>query len=152
MRDTLLKLFRSRTAGWTLAVVAVVSVAGAGAYSMSARREPVPIPASMRYSDLLVAIAAGRVDSILIEPGTSVRGWTHGAQGTAAQLGFRVEYGSGQVEALVKSATAANIGVAFAPHGPDRTGLSTAIGVVIAAVAVGLFLFIAIGRQGGRSR
>jgi cell division protease FtsH len=72
-----------------------------------------------------------------------------GAQGKAAQLGFRVEYGNGQVDALVKSATAANIGVAFAPRSPDRTGLSTAIGIVIAAVAIGLFLFVAIGRQGG---
>jgi cell division protease FtsH len=149
MRDEIFRLLRSRAATWTLAVFCLAVLVGVGAYSLSSRHVVAGTPTAMRYSELLGAMRAGRVDSIVIEPGRAIHAWMTGATGASAKLGNRVEFGSSQVDALLDVATTANVGISFKPVSPDRVGVSNVAGAILATLALGFFVFLMLRRQSG---
>jgi cell division protease FtsH len=102
----------------------------------------------MRYSDLLTAMHAGHVDSILIQPGSTVRAWLS-TTATAASHDVRVEYGDRQADALVAAATSAGVGVEFAPPGPDRSETANLIATLFITLGLGLLLYVVLVRQSG---
>jgi cell division protease FtsH len=142
------KLLRSRAARWSLAALAVLFVLAAGfrIHQLGATVKP-PV-ATMRYSELLAAIRAGHVDSILIQPGSAVRAWI-ASSATAAARDVRVEYGENQADALVTTATAANVGVEFVPRGPDRSETANLVATLFITFGLGLLLYVVLVRQSG---
>jgi len=142
------KLLRSRAARWSLAALAVLFVLAAGfrVHQLSAAVKPTV--ATMRYSELLTAIRAGHVDSILIQPGSAVRAWI-ASSSTAAAHDVRAEYGERQADALVTAATAANVGVEFAPRGPDRSETANLVATLFITFGLGLLLYVVLVRQNG---
>ena len=146
MRSNFGRFPRSRVTRWTLAALTIGTVVAMSATLLSKWPVPPDPPVSMRYSELLTALHANRVDSILIQPGEALQGWLR----TPAAIGgreFRVEYGAGQGEALVAAAAAANVGVAFAPLPPDRSDAISLIVTLIIAAGLGVVLYAQIGRQ-----
>ena len=134
--------FRSPVARWTaaaaLVVVAVVAIAARVQPSSRASQSPPPI--AMRYSELLSAMSAHQVDSIVIRPGAALRGWlvAPNASGTRE---IRVEYGTGEASALVTAATDARVAVAFAAPSPDRSQVIPLLVTLLVAAGVGFVLY-----------
>jgi len=100
----------------------------------------------MRYSELLSAMAAHQIDSIMIQPGAALRGWlvTPNASGTRE---IRVEYGIGAGSALLTAATDAKVAVAFSAPPPDRSELITLIVILLLSAGVGGVLYAQYVRQ-----
>ena len=120
-----------------LVVVAVLAVT---ARIHPSRTNAAEAPISLRYSELLSAMAAHEVDSIEMKPGEALRGWL--AKPNAAGVReIRVEYASGAGTALVAAATAADVGVAFAATPPDRAQLVTLLVTLLMAAGVGFVLY-----------
>ncbi|MEP7382470.1 MAG: AAA family ATPase [Gemmatimonadota bacterium] len=144
MRRVPFKHFRSPSLRWTAAALLVVAVLAVSARLQPSRSPQSPI--AMRYSDLLSAMAAQQVDSIVIQPGEALRGWlaTPNAAGTRE---LRVEFGAGEGSALVKAATESRVAVAFAAARPDRSQLITLVVTLIAVALVGLVLYAQYLRQ-----
>lgn len=134
---------RSPVVRWTAAALLVVAVMFLTARFHPERGKEPPAPTTMRYSDLLSAMAAHRVDSIVIQPGSALRGWlvTPSVNGSRE---IRVEYASTEAGALVAAATQSNVAVAFAPPVPDRTQLVTLLVTLIIAGGIG---FVAYGHH-----
>ncbi len=107
-----------------------------------------PAVATMRYSDLLTAIRAGHVDSILIQPGSAARAWIS-ASAAAAAHDVRVESGDRQADALVSAATAAEVGVEFAPPAADRSETANMIATLFITLGLGILLYVVLVRQSG---
>lgn len=144
------KLLRSRAARWSLAALAVLFVLAAGFRVHQISTAVSPAVATMRYSELLAAMRAGHVDSILIQPGSTVRVWIS-ASSTAAARDVRVEYGERQADALVADATSANVGVEFAPRAPDRSETANLIATLFVTLGLGLLLYVVLVRQSGNA-
>ncbi len=133
-------LFRSPYARWTAAALVVGAVVAASAALHPSPHRQMADPVSMRYSDLLAAMASHEVDSIVVQPGAALRGWlvAPAASGTRE---IRVEYAASEGSALVDAATRANVAVAFAPPAPDRTQIVTLVVTLLAAGVIGFVLY-----------
>ena len=117
----------------------------AGVFAASARLHPstraervTPVP--MRYSELLSAISAHQVDSIVIQPGAALRGWLTSPSATGTRE-IRVEYGAAEGSALVAAATNAHVAVAFAAPPPDRSQLISVMVTLVLAAVIGFVLY-----------
>jgi len=137
-------LFRSPVARWTAALVVVAVLAIAVRVHLSRASQPPLI--TMRYSDLLSAMSAHQVDSIVIQPGAALRGWLV-APNAAGMREIRVEYGTGEGSALVTAATEAKVAVSFAAPPPDRSQLITLVVTLLVAAGVGFVLYAQYVRQ-----
>jgi len=142
--------FRSPAARWTAAALVVVVVLAVSARVHLSRASQSPAPIAMRYSELLSAMSAHEVDSILIQPGAALRGWlvAPNASGTRE---IRVEYGTGEGSTLVTAATDAKVAVAFAASPLDRAPLITLVVTLLVAAGVGFVLYAHYGRQSSGS-
>ncbi len=137
--------FRSPAAPWTAAALVAVAVFAFFARGHLSRASQSP-PIAMRYSELLSAMSARQVDSIVIQPGAAVRGWlvTPNATGTRE---VRVEYGPADGSALVMAATEAQVAVAFAAPPSDRSQTITLAVTLLLAAGVGFVLYAQYMRQ-----
>ncbi len=147
VRRHLAQFFRSRAAGWTLAALGVGALGVVGARLRATDQTPVQAQSTMRYSEFLSALRAGQVDSILIESGSALRGWTRNTSETNAAAVFRVEIGGVRHEQLLNAATAAQVGVAFAPPAADRSSVTNLVVTLVVTCGIGAVLFFGIGRQ-----
>jgi cell division protease FtsH len=119
---------------WTiLAILAVLITAGIVSAVRSSRETP--RQKTMAYSALLSAMGAGKVDSILVQPGSSIEAWFKG-EGTQPT---RVIYSSIDVEGLVNAAQSGGIGVSFESRPKNYQALT---GLIVSAVflIVGIYL------------
>lgn len=151
MRFDFRKMLRSRTVRWSasaLAAVAVVLSSVRAAGLTEKPQQPGVAPLAMRYSDLVREIRQRRVDSLVIDPGSQITGWMHTSEASSPRS-FRVEFASRDADALVALATDANIGIAFAPRPPDRSGAVNLIVTLLITVGTGIVLYVAINRQQG---
>jgi cell division protease FtsH len=147
MRSVFHRFFRSGPTRWTLAALIVAaSLVIITARLLGWHATPSPARVSMRYSELLTAMRANQVDSILIQPGEALRGWLR-APNPLGTKEFRVEYGAGQGESLVAAATAANVGVTFAALPPDRSGTLTVAAALAVAIGLGLVMYSQFGHR-----
>ncbi|HEX5727504.1 MAG TPA: AAA family ATPase [Longimicrobiaceae bacterium] len=94
------------------------------------------VPA-LAYTELLAAVDAGRVESLVVRPGHDVRGEWKGTPG--AEPDFAVAYPVASVDGLAARAEAAGVRVTLEPA-PDRAGLRD-----LAALALQLLLLAGIG-------
>ena len=147
VRHHLAQFFRSRAAGWTLAALGIGALGVVGARLRAADQTPVQAQSTMRYSEFLSAVRAGQVDSILIESGSALRGWTRRTSGSPAAAVFRVEIGGVRHEQLLNAAAAAQVGVAFAPPATDRSAVTNLVVTLIVTCGIGAVLFFGVGRQ-----
>lgn len=138
-------LFRSPVARWTIAALTVVVLAVA--VRLQPWRTPPSPPIAMRYSDLLSALAAQRVDSIVMQPGTALRGWLSARDAASGTREIRVAYGADEASALVSAAITAGVAVAFAAPPPDRTPLISLVVTLLATVGIGVVLYAQYVRQ-----
>lgn len=152
MRRRLTRLLRSSSARWSFAVLALVMLGGGLALGLSWQQGTSPRPATLRYSELLTAIRAGEVDSLVISPGEAVLGWTRPTALVPTGMPFRVEYGSRDADALLAEATAAGVGAAFAPRPENRSASAPLLFTLAITLGVGLLLYVAFVRQGGMGR
>jgi len=138
--------FRSPVARWTAAALVVAAIGVIAARAQPSRASQSPRPIAMRYSELLSAMAAHQIDSIMIQPGAALRGWlvTPNASGTRE---IRVEYGIGAGSALLTAATDAKVAVAFSAPPPDRSELITLIVILLLSAGVGGVLYAQYVRQ-----
>ena len=97
-----MKLPRRR---WTILGISLVALVAGGVYLLRSRAE-VPDQKTMAYSTLLAAMGAGKLDSIRVQPGSSIDAWFKGE----ASPPVRVVFSSTNVEGLVQSAQAAGVG------------------------------------------
>ncbi len=111
--------------------VALAVIAGYAAWGRPSRVEP----RTVAYSTLLSTMEAGQVDSIRVQPGSSVDAWLKGDQ---AEL-VRVVYSSSDVEGLVQAAKASGAGISFAPR-PSNYQALTGLIVSVVFLVVGIFL------------
>lgn len=146
MFSALSSALRSPFARWSGAALLVVAVVIASARLHPAGAPPAPPPIAMRYSDLRSAIAAHRVDSIEIQSGAALRGWLSAPDPRGVRE-FRVELGAVERGALVEQATAAGVGVAFAPEPVDRSQVVTVVIALVVVIALGLLLYAQYQRQ-----
>jgi cell division protease FtsH len=116
-------------------VASAVVVAGLVAFALTRPRAAEPL--TLSYDALLSAIQQQRVDSILVRPGTEVRGWLRDAGATAAKQ-VRIIYPASDATPLITAATSAGVGVSFLPKPVD-------IGLIVGIVAaLGLVLLMAV--------
>ena len=152
MRPDFRKFLRSRTVRWSALAIAVVVLPLAAVRATRAKSaaatDRVP-PVALRYSDLVREIRADRVDSLVIDPGTAITGWMRPSDRPNATRQFRVDFGSRDADALVALATDADVGIAFAPRPPDRSGFVNLMVTLLITVGTGIVLFVAINRQQG---
>ena len=138
--------FRSPVARWTAAALVVVAAFAIVARAYNAPTSQSPAPIAMRYSELLSAMSAHQVDSIVIRPGAALRGWLVAPKASGTRE-IRVEYGPGQGTALVAAATNANVAVGFAAPPPDRSQAITLLVTLLVATGVGFVLYAQYVRQ-----
>lgn len=133
--------FRSPHARWAGAALIVCAVVIVIARLQRSGEAYAPPPTALRYSELLSAMSAHTVDSIEIQPGGAIRGWlvAPNPQGTRE---IRVEVGEGERSALVQTAMAARVGVAFAPPPPDRSQRIGFIVALLVTAVVGGVLYL----------
>jgi cell division protease FtsH len=119
---------------WVILGTVVVALAAAGVFAVRSGRDA-PAQKTIGYSALLSAMGAGKLDSIRIQPGSSVDAWFKG-EGT---LPARVVYSSTDVGPLVSAAQAAGVAVSFQSRPSNYQALT---GLIVSAVflAVGIFL------------
>ncbi|MGQ0648246.1 MAG: ATP-dependent metallopeptidase FtsH/Yme1/Tma family protein [Gemmatimonadaceae bacterium] len=146
------KLLRSRAARWSMGGALVLTVmVGATVRLHQVRATAKPIVAMMRYSDLIVAMRAGQVDSLLVLSESAVRAWLRVPSVPAGARDVRVEYGERQATALVDAATAAKVGVAFAPKPADHSEIANLITTIAIMLGLGALLYVVLARQSGGS-
>jgi len=138
--------FHSPVARWTAAALVVVAVLAISARVYPSRASQSPPPIAMRYSELLSAMSAHQVDSIVVQPGAALRGWLVAPSASGARE-IRVEYGTGEGSALVTAATAAKVAVAFAAPPPDRSQLIIRIVGLLVLAGVGMGVYAQYVRQ-----
>jgi cell division protease FtsH len=146
MHPALSPFFRSPFTRWSGAVLLVCAVLFATAKLTPAREASAPRPIVMRYSELRSAMAARQVDSIVIQSGEALKGWLVRPNADGVRE-VRVEFGAGERSALVEAATAAGVGVAFAPEPPDRSPLVTLIISLVVVGGIALVLYVQYQRQ-----
>jgi cell division protease FtsH len=146
MHPAVSSFLRSPLARWSGAVLLVCAVLFATARLTPARDTPAPRPIVMRYSELRSAMAARQVDSIEIQSGEALKGWLAKPDADGVRE-IRVEYGAGERSALVEAATAAGVGVAFAPEPRDRSPLVTLIISLVIVAVIGVALYAQYQRQ-----
>ncbi|MEO6445944.1 MAG: AAA family ATPase [Gemmatimonadaceae bacterium] len=151
MRRQIAKLFRSRYAGWLFASLAFSAIAVVGVRVRYARLAPSHAPATVRYSEFLTALTRGQVDSIVIEQGSALRGWSHADLANRGTRSFRVEIGGIPQDQVVAAATAANAAVAFAPPTADRSAMINLAVTLIVTAGIGGLLWFGLGRQASGS-
>ncbi len=137
--------FRSPAARWTAATLVTAVLATAVGLS-SSRTPQSPPPIAMRYSELLSAMSAHQVDSIVIQPGAALRGWLVAPHASGTRE-IRVQYGTDEGSALVNAATDAQVAVAFAAPPPDRSQFVSVAILLLVAVGGGLALYTQYVRQ-----
>ncbi len=103
---------------------------------------------ALRYSDLLGALKQGRVDSILIQPGSSARVWLAASASSASRM-VHVEYGQSQTDAVVAAATEAQVGIRFATPARSKADTANLIATLFVAAGLGVLLYTIAMRQGG---
>lgn len=149
MRHRITRLFRSRSTRWTLALLALVILAGGIIARLSVSSPVRPPVATMRYSELMAALRAGQVDSLVIHPGSAVLGWMRATDAQPASRAFRVEYGNRDPDPIVAEATTAGVGVAFAPKSPDRSNAVSLIFTLVVTIGVGVLIYVSVTKQSG---
>ncbi|HEU0053046.1 MAG TPA: AAA family ATPase [Longimicrobium sp.] len=127
-----------RVARVILAAALVVAVA-LGAWSIL--RPAAPAARAIAYTELLGAIDAGKVESLVVRPGLDIRGEWRGTAGETAD--FSVVYPVASVDGLAARAEAHDVALTLAPA-PDRRGVghyvTLAVQVLLIA-GIGFFLF-----------
>ena len=119
---------------WTLLGILVVALA-AGAVYLVRSRDEVPDQRTVAYTSLLAAMGAGKVDSIRVQPGSSIDAWFK----TEGRQPVRVVYSSTDVEGLMKAAQTANVGVSFESR-PSNYQALTGLIVSVVFLIVGIYL------------
>ena len=130
----------SPRAAWiTLAVTVALALIGAGVWHWT-RPAPPEVP-RIAYTELLSSIDAGRVESLVVRPGTDIRGVWKGRTGAGAA--FAVTFPVHTVDGLAARAEKAGVSLTLAAT-PDRLTvrevLETALPLLL-LVIVGVFLF-----------
>lgn len=138
--------FRSPAARWTAAALVVVAVLAISARVHLSRASQSPPPIAMRYSELLSAMSAHQVDSIVIQPGAALRGWLS-APNAAGTREIRVEFGTDEGSALVTAATDAKVAVAFVAPPTDRSQVFILVASLLLAAGVGFVIYKQYARQ-----
>ncbi len=128
---------------WISAVVAAMVLAGFGAWTLLSSHDP-ELP-TIAYTELLTAIDAGSVQSLVVRPGAEIRGAWAGAAGAAngAAADFAVAYPVREVDALAQRAHAQGVALTLeaAPGtSPVRSAMTLAFQVLL-LVGVGYLLF-----------
>ncbi|HEU5169297.1 MAG TPA: AAA family ATPase, partial [Gemmatimonadales bacterium] len=119
-----------RYAPW-IAVLALAALL-VGAVAVRQRRTA-PDPVALSYSTLLHELAAGRIESLEIEPGREVRGrWRSAGQDSL----FRVVYTSATFDEVLRRAERVGVGVAFVERGPQNRFQIINLLVVLAGFGV----------------
>lgn len=119
---------------WIILALLALTVTAGGLY-LSRSRWQQPEPKTMAYSALLATMEAGKVDSIRVQPGSTIDAWVKGAVGEPV----RVVYSSPNVEGLMKAAQAAGVGISFESQPKNYQALT---GLIVSAVflIIGIFL------------
>ena len=94
-----------------------------------------PEPKTIAYSALLATIQSGKVDSILVQPGSSVEAWLKGESTRA----LRTVYSPTDVEGLVRVAQSAGVAISFAPR-PSNYQALTGLAVSAVFLIIGIYL------------
>lgn len=127
-----------------LFIIAAVAMVVAGLVAFAITRPRAAQPLTIPYGALLSAIQQQRVDSIVVQPGTEVRGWlTEAGAGPAKQV--RIIYPAIDVTPLITAATSAGVGVSFLPN-PVDAGLIVGI---VASLGLVLLMAVMVRRQLG---
>ncbi|MBA3344904.1 MAG: ATP-dependent zinc metalloprotease FtsH [Gemmatimonadales bacterium] len=99
-----------------------------------------PKPMTLGYSELLVSLQAGQVDSVQVSPGREIRGWFTDARAGAASKRFRVVYSTEDVDPLLGAAAAAGVGISFEPEPADYEAVFATVVSVTFLLLMGLLL------------
>jgi cell division protease FtsH len=131
-----------RTA-WIAAALAALILAAYGAWTVLATSEPEL--REIAYTELLTAIDAGKVHSLVVRPGEEIRGAWAGAAGAAngAAADFAVSYPVREVDALADRAHARGVALTLEPlpgTSPVRSAVTMALQLLL-LVGIGYFLF-----------
>ncbi|MDB4948456.1 MAG: ATP-dependent metalloprotease FtsH [Gemmatimonadetes bacterium] len=98
----------------------------------------------LAYSELLAALPAHRVQSLVVQPGTEVRGWWKGHDARAgAPADFRVAYPVQEVDGLAQRAEAAGVRVTLEPA-PDPRGLQDRLTLAVLLGTLGVVVWFVI--------
>ena len=119
---------------WIILGILAVAITAGTVFVVRSQRD-VPVQKTMSYSALLAAMGAGKLDSIRVQPGSTIDAWYKG-EGSQP---VRVIYSSTAVDELVKSAQGAGVGVSFESRPTNYQALT---GLIVAAVflTIGIYL------------
>ena len=117
---------------WILLALLALTVT-AGALYLARSRWQQPEPKTIAYSTLLATMEAGTVDSIRVQPGSTIDAWFKGEAGQPV----RVVYSSTDVDGLMTAAQGAGVSISFESRPKNYQALT---GLIVSA----LFLIIGI--------
>lgn len=123
-----------------LAAVAVVLAVGVVGTRVIAEWPREQEPHTIGYTELLLAMQSGTVDSIRVRPGAEIRGWATDANAVGAAHPFRVVYSTADVSSLLAAATAAHVAVSFDAEPEDYHAFIGTLISVAFLVLVGLLV------------
>ena len=130
----------------TAAVVALLALA----FFQLRPKAETPKLGELSYTGLLAALDAGRVDSLVVAPGSEIRGWWDQPAGDEAA--FRTVFSAADPADVVSRATAAGAAVRFVKVKPaSRTDHANLLVSVVFLGLIGVFLLRQVQGTGGAS-